>query len=190
MKKRLTLIVAGAMAGLCFESSAQPVSVPVPVTDIGAIANLVQQVALSTETAASVQKQVSIMKEVKDLVGKVSRAVRGFHMMENIIQNQIKVLDNSAKYYDYLKETGEFTPDELSIILYNFTRILSATESTLALSNDIIKEGIFNMNDAERIQALRKTNDDILAARNDMNRLYRDYQVIAEKRTIVRIFGN
>lgn len=165
------------------------VPVPTVVSDFVAHAHLIEAVNTSKETISAVNKQLEILEEKRDFITTVSNSVRQLRLFESVVRNQKLAIQNSGRYYDYLHKSEVFTPHEMTVILYNFSRVIQATERSLALANSILKDGFFKMSDAERIDFLKKTNSEILEKRRDLDRLYRDYQEVAEKRVVLRVFG-
>lgn len=188
--KTLTLITIITF-GVAVTSMAQIPTGYQVVTDPTTHANIVQNTAEAARQTQALKEQIELFKEAKKVYEKVSNSIKQLDLIEDIISDQQYVIQRVDKSYQYLKNSGLFTPGELSTILVNFSKFITTSERTLSTANSAIKDGFFKMNDAERIKLLQDLSTRVNGVVADVNDLDNKYRRVAEKRALKRTFeGN
>lgn len=160
------------------------------VTDPGVYAHLAEGLQAAAQTNASLDKQVSLLKDAKKAYEKVSDGIRELNLIDRIISEQSSLIQRTKDSYASLEKSNLFTASELNLILYSFTDITSQSQQTLMLANQIAKDDIFKMSDFERLQFLTDLLNKSSQANASVYMLSYKYDRIRQKKLVAKIFGN
>lgn len=152
------------------------------------LANSREQIQHAQKGVEEAKKTANFLKNAKEALDKVNNYFRSIEVVTRTIAYQKQTLERAESAINYCKSSNQFTPYEINLIIYNFTTIIAATSRSLALLNQIMEDGFFKMNDAERLQALTNLNREVAASRHDVTRLYDHYAVVIGKRQMFKAF--
>ncbi len=152
------------------------------------IKNSREQISAAQKGVEEAKKTANFLRDAKDALNKVNNYFRSIEVVTRTIAYQKQTLERAESAINYCKSSKQFTPYEINLIIYNFTTVIDATSRSLALLNQIMEDGFFKMNDAERLQALTNLNREVAASRHDVTRLYDHYAVVTGKRQMFKAF--
>lgn len=136
--KKLALLVTLFFGQLVFSQMA--------TTDVGATSQLVQQVSTSMKSLAQLQKTYKMMEDASKQIQNVNGYVQQAGHLKNIINTQKNAIKNAN---DILK-ISKTKKINLSGVTTNLQMISGSIKTVQAL----LQNGIFNMNDGERLSKL------------------------------------
>lgn len=170
-------------------------SAQLAVFDAGNAATLSQQLTQNKKQTGqaiqqtkAIKEQVSYIKKTTEFVSKVNAKLKTVYYLNQIQQSVTNTVNQSDASFKYLKESGEFSAQELAVILGNFTRLVVATNNIISLSNVIIKTTDLKMNDFERIERLDKANQEVLGLNMEVRSLNMKYTYILQQRQMRKAF--
>ena len=123
--------------------------------DASANASLINQIQESARQTAELQKQFNLLKEAKDRIEQVSGAIQQLGQLQNIINEQRAAISNANKITTIISETRRKT--DLSGISYNLSRI----QSSITTVQKLLDNGIFKMQDSERMDLINKQYQEV-----------------------------
>mgnify|MGYP002713122991 CR=1 FL=1 len=147
-----------------------------------------KQTAQLIAQTKQIKEQVNVVKQTAEYINKVNTKLKTVYYLNQIEQTVTNTIKQSNKSFEYLKESGEFSADELSIIMGNFTRLVVATNNVISLSNVIVNTVDLKMNDFERIERLDKAYTDVLGLNMEVKSLNTKYVYIMQQRQMQRAF--
>lgn len=162
--------------------------VPPVVHDPTTHAHLITTIEKANETVDNVKKQLKILEEAKEALSKVNNVIKQLQYIDQILEDQKKAIKTFDDCYKYIVKSDVFSPKEINIIIRKFTRALDKTEKTVSLATSIGSDGIFKMNDKERIEVLRNLSTEIREMNAEISELDRRYRQIADERVLVDFF--
>ena len=193
----MKILITSLLTLLAFNLSAQfVVSVPgayayhaeQSISNKAMIANTAKQIAEAKKQYDEVKKQTSFLNDAREALTNINNRLRDLDMVKRTIDQQAIAFNNAEAAIQYCKDSDTFNQDEINMIIYNFTRLVSATNTTVSLMNSILKDGLFKMSDAERFEILDKLNREAISTRNDVDRLYETYTRVARQRQMFQAF--
>ena len=117
--------------------------------------NLAQQLSTAGSQLTQLQQTYQQIKEISDKVEEVNNAIESYKKVEELIAMQKEGLENLD---DYIKNTqalkGKVDEKKVEAIITKFSKILIDV-------NKVIQNGIFNMNDKERIDYMDKRKQEV-----------------------------
>lgn len=135
-----------------------------------------------------IEEQVSLAKKTADYINKVNAKVKTVYYLSQIQDVVTSTVSASNSSYEYLKNSGEFSGDELAVILNNFTRLVVATNNVIGLSNVVVHTADLKMDDFQRIDMLDKAYNDVLGLNTEVNSLNQKYLYMLQQRQMVKAF--
>lgn len=139
MKQLLTLVTL-FLAQLTFSQMA--------VTDIGATAQLAQQVNTSVRSLSQLENTYKTLQKANDRVQQVNGFVQQAGHFQNIINKQKQAIKSANELLQLSKKRNL----NLAGVNENLRMISGSIKTVQAL----LKNGVFNMNDSERFDRLDK----------------------------------
>lgn len=118
------------------------------VTDVGATAKLGQQLATSAKSLKQLQGTYDLMKKANEKIQQVNGFVQQAGHFQNIINKQ----KESIRAANQLLKIAKERKLNLSGVTQNLQMISGSIKTVQAL----LQNGVFNMNDSERLDRLEK----------------------------------
>lgn len=118
------------------------------VTDVGATAKLAEQVTTSTKSLKQLQGTYELMQKANEKVQQVNGFVQQAGHFQNIINKQKEAIRSANQLLKIAKARNM----NLSGVTQNLQMISGSIKTVQAL----LKNGVFNMNDSERLERLEK----------------------------------
>ena len=159
------------------------------VTDPVSHARITEVIITSKNTLEQAKKTVSALEKTRQIITKVSNTVKQLELVTRTAHSQQVTIQRAEDAISFVKKSGQFSPAEINMIVYNFTNVITATNRTIALITSITQDGFFKMNDSERLQLLLDMNRRVSAGLHDVNRMFDNYNKIAGKRNMFSVFN-
>lgn len=160
------------------------------VTDPTSYAYLSQSVASASESADKLGKSLKYLQDAKDAFDKVNGALQTGERLRNIILSQKYMMENTKSSYRSLEASGQFTPAELAYVMSSFSSLISRSQRDLEFAKNLGKDGIFKMNDNERIVKLDEVQEKSNANSHESYYLDQKYQRMRQKKELVKTFSD
>ncbi|WP_421805761.1 hypothetical protein [Flagellimonas sp.] len=160
------------------------------VNDPTANKALIKQLTQGAKTVEQATKTVKLLKQTKEMYDNINSALQTLNYISDMSVTTKKILENSGTFLRELQSTNMFTNSEMSAISTQFTRSMDHGNTILKVANDLMRGGIFKMNDAERITLLKQSNQDLNDALTDTYITRKKYLRIAERRALNQYFSN
>lgn len=180
----------------------------IPVTDAAANATLsglnAQISLLNTKTTSNqiankaefVQQTSTLintlnhLKEVKKRLQKVNALLSNVIYYKELVETQLKLIDQQMDYISEVKKDGNITALELSTISSIFSDMLARTQGLLSFATQILTDAKYEMNDYERLEQLKKISDEMSAIFSEFHMAKQSFQYIRKKKDLVSILEN
>jgi hypothetical protein len=146
--KKTFCVLALAASSLFFSQLA--------VTDIGANYTMTQQLASSAKQLKELQGTYKVMKAGYDKYQKLNGYVQQMGHLQNIISKQNEAINNAKK----IVEIATKKKYNVSSVTKNLQQISGSVKTIQAL----LKDGIFQMDDSQRINLLEKETEKVSSA--------------------------
>lgn len=156
------------------------------VTNPTADVKLAESILLAEEQAMRLNDQMELLEKAQEQIEKVNNTIRQVDLIKQIVQDQQEIIGSINRSFNNLQDSEQFSPQELSNILQTFTRLITQSEQHFALITDILKDGVFQMNDSERLQILMDLESKLKEIKGDHRILKDKYERIAQKRALIK----
>ncbi|WP_196888958.1 hypothetical protein [Aureivirga sp. CE67] len=150
---------------------------------------LAQTLMQGNEALEETKKTVHLLEENKNLLKQVSNVLRDTNITLNILKQQEYTISQSINIIEEIKNYDQFSISEIQIISRNIERLVFKTTEILQNANRIMSEGLFNMNDSERLTFLREYQKEMSSTLTDLKIIRDQYFRIAQNRALKKIFN-
>lgn len=154
------------------------------VNDPQTNATLMKQIAQSVKTVEQTTKTVSLLKETKEMYDNINSAFQTLDYISEMSKTTTQILENSGSFLQELQGTNMFSNAEMSTISLRFSKSMASSNTIMKVANDLLKGGIFKMNDAERLTLLKQSKQELNEALVDTRIAREKYLRIAERRAL------
>lgn len=158
------------------------------VNDTQANINLLKQLAQGAKAVDQASKSVKLLKDAKKMYDDVNGAVQTLESISEMSGTTKKILENSGSSLRQIQNSDMFTSKEMKVITHRFSALIAKGNIILKVANDLVKGGIFKMNDAERMELLRASNMELQQALAESRSTRKHYMRLAEKRALQKYF--
>jgi conjugal transfer/entry exclusion protein len=152
MKTKI-LIVAIA---LTFMMHSRAKAQGMPVYDNTNFVSLVKQLVESGKQTAQLIKSVKFLKDAKDRIEKVSSVVRQLRAVQEIGQNNQRLINVMQNDLQDILNSPYIKPDEISRVTESFENIVQNSLETMDFIDQILSSDYLKMSDAERATILKQ----------------------------------
>ncbi len=159
------------------------------VNDPKANAALMKQITQSVKTVEQTTKTVRLLKETKEMYDDINSALQTLNYITDMSNTTKMILQNSGSFLQEIQASNMFTTQEMNRVSQEFSGYMGKGNTILKVANDLMKGGIFKMNDAERLSLLKQSEQELNEALADTRIARNKYLRIAEKRAMVRYFS-
>ncbi|MEM8896924.1 MAG: hypothetical protein AAGC85_02420 [Bacteroidota bacterium] len=153
-----------------------------PTADI----KLAESVIIAEEQAQRLNEQMELLKNAQETLEKVNESLQQVDLIRQIITDQKNIISGINQAYQELQSTEQFSLQELSNILQTFIGLILRCEQQFALITDVLKDGVFQMNDSERLGLLMTLDGELTEIQGDSRLFQNKYSRIAQKRALVK----
>lgn len=154
------------------------VAKPIPqvVTDPTAYQHFVRSVNETRKQVQAAKEQVDLLTNAKEALTKVNNFIREVYIIEQVISDQVYVTQKVSGTLKQLQESKTFSIYEMTRITGELTLLVSSSQRTLSLLEKVIKDGLFKMDDYQRLEFLKSLQTDMQEARAVVNGITASYQ--------------
>ena len=160
------------------------------VNDPQANAALMQQISQGVKAVDQATKTVKVLEQTKEMYDKVNSALQTFGYINDMSRTTTKILQNSGRFLQEIQGTNMFSNKEMTNISSQFSRNIEQSNNLINVANDLLKGGLFKMNDAERLTLLKDSKQELNEALVDTQLAREKYLRIAERRALQQYFAN
>ncbi|GAA5225142.1 conjugal transfer protein [Salegentibacter mishustinae] len=173
MKTKI-LIVAIA---LIFIVHSRATAQGMPVYDNTNFVSLVKQLVESGKQTAQLIKSVKFLKEAKERIEKVSNVVRQLRAVQEIGQNNHRLISVMQNDLQDILNSPYIKPAEISRVTASFENIVQNSLDTMDFIDQILSSDYLKMSDAERATILKQKemeSKEMVSAIRVKTKRYRD----------------
>ena len=173
MKTKI-LIVAIA---LTFMMHSRAKAQGMPVYDNTNFVSLVKQLVESGKQTAQLIKSVKFLKDAKDRIEKVSSVVRQLRAVQEIGQNNQRLISVMQGDLQDILNSPYIKPEEISRVTASFENIVQNSLETMDFIDQILSSDYLKMSDAERATILKQKemeSKEMVSAIRVKTKRYRD----------------
>lgn len=127
-----------------------------PVYDNTNFVSLVKQLVESGKQTAQLIKSVKFLKDAKDRIEKVSSVVRQLRAVQEIGQNNQRLINVMQNDLQDILNSPYIKPDEISRVTESFENIVQNSLETMDFIDQILSSDYLKMSDAERATILKQ----------------------------------
>ena len=148
-----------------------------PVYDNTNFVSLVKQLVESGKQTAQLIKSVKFLKDAKDRIEKVSSVVRQLRAVQEIGQNNQRLINVMQNDLQDILNSPYIKPDEISRVTASFENIVQNSLETMDFIDQILSSDYLKMSDAERATILKQNemeSKEMVSAIRVKTKRYRD----------------
>jgi len=153
MSKTKILIIATA---LIFLLPARATCQGMPVYDNTNFISLVKSLVESAKQTSQLVKSVKFLKDAKESIEKVSNVVRQLKAVQEIGQNNQRLIDVMQNDLQDILNSPYIKPDEVGRVVESFDGIVQNSLDTVDFIDEILSSDYLKMTDAERAEVLKE----------------------------------
>lgn len=113
----------------------------------------------------------------------VSPAVRNYQKVADVISLQLSIVTEYKAAFKYFKETGTFTPGEITYLGNVYNHLLSESLHNIETLIMIVRSGVLRMSDDERLKQIDNLYEDMLDKRTFLRHFNNEAGMLAIQRT-------
>lgn len=154
------------------------VAKPIPqvVTDPTAYQHFIKGMQETKKQVQAAKEQVKLLNSAKEALTKVNNIIREVYIIEQVISDQVYITQKISNTIKQLEESQTFSIYEMTRITGELTLLVSSSQRTLSLLEKVIKDGLFKMDDYQRLEFLKSLQTDMEEARAVANGITATYQ--------------
>ena len=180
--KRLILLVSCLLFQLQIFSQ-----VPSVVHDPTANKSLVAQLAQGAEQLENGMTQIKLLEDSMEVLNKINSALDTVNYLTDIAVIYRNIIENVANHLREVQSTNQFSSNEMTKITGAFRRFLSLSSSIFTVAENLMTEGIFKMNDSERLTLLKECKRDARMVLSNERMLHEKYMNVANILSLIHI---
>lgn len=127
-----------------------------PVYDNTNFVSLVKQLIESGKQTAEMIKSVKFLKDAKDAIEKVSSVVQQLRAVEEIAQNNQRLINVMQNDLQDILNSPYIKPEEVTRVAESFDAIVQNSLDTVDFMDEILSSDNLKMSDAERAEVLKQ----------------------------------
>lgn len=135
-----------------FNSTAQGM----PTYDNTNFISLVKQLVESGKQTAQMIKSVKFLKDAKESIEKVSSVVRQLRAVQEIGQNNQRLISMMQNDLQDILNSPYIKPDEVSRVTESFNAVVENSLETMDFIDEVLSSDYLKMSDAERAEILKE----------------------------------
>jgi len=150
MKTKILLLATALLFSLNIKAQGMP------TYDNTNFISLVKQLVESGKQTAQMIKSVKFLKDAKEAIEKVSSVVQQLRAVEEIAQNNQRLIQVMQNDLQDILNSPYIKPDEISRIAESFDAIVQNSLDTVEFMGEILSSDNLKMSDAERAEILKE----------------------------------
>ena len=127
-----------------------------PTYDNTNFISLVKQLVESGKQTAQMIKSVKFLKDAKESIEKVSSVVQQLNAVQEIGQNNQRLINMMQNDLQDILNSPYIKPDEVSRVVESFDAIVQNSLDTMDFIDEILSSDYLKMSDAERAEILKQ----------------------------------
>lgn len=148
-----------------------------PVYDNTNFISLVKSLVESAKQTSQLIKSVKFLKDAKEAIEKVSSVVQQLRAVEEIAQNNQRLINVMQNDLQDILNSPYIKPDEVTRVMESFEAIVQNSLDTVDFIDEVLSSDYLKMSDAERAAILKEKeteSKEMVAEINMKTRRYRD----------------
>lgn len=150
MKKKLITVLLVIMSWQTMQSQG------VPVYDNTNFLALGKSLIESAKQTSELLKTVRFLKEQKERVEQVSRAIKQLKAVQEIVQNNQRLFNMVQRDLRHILNSPYVKPEEVNRISESFNSIIEISLQDLNFMQQLLSSNVLSMTDAERLYLLEE----------------------------------
>ena len=156
MKTKIKTILFGLFLTIALLLPNGTTAQGMPVYDNTNFVSLVKQLIESGKQTAEMIKSVKFLKDAKDAIEKVSSVVQQLRAVEEIAQNNQRLINIMQNDLQDILNSPYIKPDEVTRVAESFDAIVQNSLDTVDFMDEILSSDNLKMSDAERAEVLKQ----------------------------------
>ncbi len=153
MKTKIKILVM--TVALTFFMSGNATAQGMPVYDNTNFISLVKSLVESAKQTSQLIKSVKFLKDAKEAVEKVSSVVQQLRAVEEIGQNNQRLINVMQNDLQDILNSPYIKPEEVSRVVESFDAIVQNSLNTVDFIDEVLSSDYLKMSDAERAEILK-----------------------------------
>lgn len=177
MKNRIKTITALVVFSMLLLLPARAMCQGMPTYDNTNFISLVKQLLESGKQTSQLIKSVQFLKDAKESIEKVSNVVEQLNAVQEIGQNNQRLINVMQNDLQDILNSPHIKPDEISNVVASFDAIVQNSLATVDFIDEILSSDYLKMTDAERAEVLKAKEKESQAMVSDITmktKRYRD----------------
>jgi len=154
MKTKIKILVMTLALTLFMSGNATAQGMP--TYDNTNFISLVKQLIESGKQTAQMIKSVKFLKDAKESIEKVSSVVQQLNAVQEIGQNNQRLINMMQNDLQDILNSPYIKPDEVSRVVESFDAIVQNSLDTMDFIDEILSSDYLKMSDAERAEILKQ----------------------------------
>lgn len=150
MKTKIVILAMSLLFSLNIKAQGMP------VYDNTNFISLVKSLLESAKQTSQLVKSVKFLKDAKESIEKVSNVVRQLKAVQEIGQNNQRLIDVMQNDLQDILNSPYIKPDEVSRVVESFDTIVQNSLDTVDFIDEILSSDYLKMTDAERAEVLKE----------------------------------
>ena len=156
MKTKIKTILFGLFLTIALLLPNGTTAQGMPVYDNTNFVSLVKQLIESGKQTAEMIKSVKFLKDAKDAIEKVSSVVQQLRAVEEIAQNNQRLINVMQNDLQDILNSPYIKPEEVTRVAESFDAIVQNSLDTVDFMGEILSSDNLKMSDAERAEVLKQ----------------------------------
>jgi conjugal transfer/entry exclusion protein len=156
MKTKIKTILFGLFLTIALLLPNGTTAQGMPVYDNTNFVSLVKQLIESGKQTAEMIKSVKFLKDAKDAIEKVSSVVQQLRAVEEIAQNNQRLINVMQNDLQDILNSPYIKPEEVTRVAESFDVIVQNSLDTVDFMDEILSSDNLKMSDAERAEVLKQ----------------------------------
>ncbi len=155
-KTKIKTLVLGGILSIILLCPDRATAQGMPTYDNTNFVSLVKQLVESGKQTAQLIKSVQFLKDAKEAIEKVSSVVQQLRAVEEIAQNNQRLIQVMQTDLQDILNSPYIQPEEVTRIAESFDAIVQNALDTVDFIDEVLSSDHLKMTDAERAEVLRK----------------------------------
>jgi len=190
MKTKIKTILFGLILSVAFLLPNSASAQGMPVYDNTNFISLVKQLVESGKQTAQMIKSVKFLKDAKEAIEKVSSVVQQLRAVEEIAQNNQRLIQVMQNDLQDILNSPYIKPEEVTRIAESFDAIVQNSLDTVEFMGEILSSDNLKMTDAERAEVLKKKEQESKEMVSNITTKTKRYRDIISFRKMQDKFNN
>ncbi|MEQ3676191.1 MAG: conjugal transfer protein [Dokdonia sp.] len=160
MKTKLKTILFGLILSIALLAPRNASAQGMPVYDNTNFISLVKSLVESAKQTSQLIKSVQFLKDAKESIEKVSNVVRQLRAVQEIGQNNQRLIQVMQGDLQDILNSPYIKPEEITRIVESFDSIVQNSLDMMDFIDEVLSSDYLKMSDAERAEVLKKKEEE------------------------------